>query len=625
MMPVGNLAKIVVSNTMRSPRHFVLSAFGIVIGIATFVVFLASTEQVASVLEKIFPLDQVKVVAPSASLLGKDISKKLDDKIVETIRARKEVKAAVPRMNLAFPAFGRGNFEGSDLRFEVGGFSDGVDPTFVQDDERTRLYFKDWLADEKDPNRVACTPPPVEKDEVIQSPKAPPKSKQTKAPTSGWGDPLPAPSGDGSAGSAVGSAGSAEGPAGSASTGSAAAGSGSALSYGIGRSHVGPNRGATGAATVPSATPPGVGSAAPAGAGSAAPSGAGSAAPAGTGSAAPLEPPPIPGAPKGTHPRPGEVFIAGKNGEYFNPCPEPERYYCDEAARRCEHRIPIVMGPTMIELYNAQFAKSHGLPVIDADFVKWVTARGGLSAMRFSIGLGQTTIAGSNTTIKAKPRRVEGVLVGMSQRAMPIGMTMPIQYIQRWNKEYMGDEAASTYSSIIVTLKDRTQIAVFSQWLQDELDLRLEDSLGEKFATVLFVIRLVLVLISLVIIGISAINIAHNFFMQVTERRRELGLLRAVGATQHDVRLIVLGEAALIGLIGGILGVLLGMAIAAGIDYASAHYLPRFPYKPATWFNFKWWIWAGGLGCAAGFAVLGGYLPARRASTMEPAQALTQN
>src|SRR6188472_174415 len=133
MMPVGNLTKMVFANTMRSPRHFVLSAFGIVIGIATFVVFLASTEQVAHVLEKIFPLDQVKVVAPSASLLGKDISKKLDDKIVETIRARKEVKSAIPRMSLAFPAFGRGNFEGSDLRFEVGGFSDGVDASFVQD------------------------------------------------------------------------------------------------------------------------------------------------------------------------------------------------------------------------------------------------------------------------------------------------------------------------------------------------------------------------------------------------------------------------------------------------------------------------------------------------------------
>src|SRR5262245_37843894 len=142
MMPIGNLAKMVAANTMRSPRHFVLSAFGIVIGIATFVVFLASTEQVASVLEKIFPLEQVTVVAPSASFLGNDLRKKLDDNIVKTIQARPEVAQAIPRMSLAFPAFGRGNFEGKNLNFEVGGFADGVDPTFVHDDERTRELFK---------------------------------------------------------------------------------------------------------------------------------------------------------------------------------------------------------------------------------------------------------------------------------------------------------------------------------------------------------------------------------------------------------------------------------------------------------------------------------------------------
>src|SRR6202012_899660 len=82
MMPVRNLARMVVANTLRSPRHFIWSAFGIVIGISTFVLFLASTEQVAAVLEKIFPLDQVQVIAPRASLLGKDVSKKLDDAIV---------------------------------------------------------------------------------------------------------------------------------------------------------------------------------------------------------------------------------------------------------------------------------------------------------------------------------------------------------------------------------------------------------------------------------------------------------------------------------------------------------------------------------------------------------------
>jgi hypothetical protein len=510
------------------------------------------------VLEKIFPLEQVQVVAPRASLLGKDISKKLDDGIVKTILARPEVAQAVPRMNLSFPAFGRGNFEGNDLKFEVGGFADGVDPSHVQDDARIKELFKDWMSDDSDPHRVRC----VSAAQHVRPPPPP-------APA-----PTPAPAPDPAAGSAAGSC-----PA----------------------CPVCPAC----PSNEPEVDPDEV-------------------------IQSPKAPPkasqvPVPASVEAAKGMPPVSAPPGKNGEYFNPCPEPERYYCDDMTGRCEHRVPIVMSPTMIELYNGQFAKSHGLPVVDIDFVKWVTQRGGLSSMRFSIGLGQTTIAGSNTAIKRRPRRVEGVLVGVSSKAMPIGMTMPIQYIERWNREYMGEEAATTYSSIIVTLKDRNQIAPFSQWLQDELDLRLEDSLGEKFATVLFVIRLVLVLISLIIIGISAINIAHNFFMQVTERRRELGLLRAVGATQADVRRVVLGEAALIGLIGGLLGVLLGLGIAAAIDYASAHYLPRFPYKPTTWFNFKWWIWGGGLACAAGFAVLGGYLPARRASTMEPAQALTQN
>jgi len=518
MMPIGNLSRMVVANTLRSRRHFILSAFGIVIGIATFVLFLASTEQVAAVLEKIFPLDEVQVVAPRASFLGKDVSKKLDDAIVKTILARPDVLAALPRMNLSFPAFGRGDFEGNDLKFEVGGFADGIDASFVNDDPRTKELFKDWDSDATDKHRIACESAPVSADEVIQSPRAKPKNYT----------PPPPPPPD--AGSASGS---------------------------------------------------------------------------GAGSALPPKPPPPP--------------------EYFNPCPDPERYYCDDTDHTCHHRVPVVMSPTMIELYNGQFAKSHGLPIADADFVKFVTQRGGLNAMRFSIGLGLTTIAGTNTTIRHKPRRVEAVLVGISTKSMPIGMTMPIQYVQRWNREFLGEEAATAYSSIIVTLKDRNRLAPFGQWLQDDLDLRLEDSLGQKFATAIFVIRLVLVLISLVIIGISAINIAHNFFMQVTERRRELGLLRAVGATQTDVKLVVLGEAGLIGLIGGIMGVLIGVLLAKAVDYGSAHYLPRFPYKPTTWFHFSWWIWTGGLACAAGFAVLGGYLPARRASKMEPAQALTQN
>jgi putative ABC transport system permease protein len=473
MMPAGKLARVVAQNTLRSPRHFVLSVFGIVIGISSFVFFLGLSMGVRNVvLGKIFPIEQVQVVAPRASLIGKDVTKMLDDSIVQQIKGHDGVKDVVPRMGLVFPASGYGSFEGQELKFEVGGFADGVDPSLLAAPDsgpgtaaaKVAELFQDW--DSKDEGkRASCTPGP-------------------------------------------------------------------------------------------------------------------------------------------------------------RACADPERYYCDTSDRQCHHRVPVLVSPTLLELYNGQFAKSHGLPVI-GELEAFMVERGGLSRMRFSIGLGDTMVVGSNSNIDpSRQRVVEGMLVGIHPKANPIGLTMPIQYIERWNREFVGAEAASTYSSIIVTLQDKDDAAPFAAWLNESLDLRLEDSMGERFATAIFIVTSLFVMISLVIVTISAINIAHNFFMQVSERRREIGVLRAIGATRADVRLIILGEAALIGVIGGVLGVGLATAAAVGVDWLSLHLLPRFPFKPETYFDFQWWILAGGLAFSTVFCVIGGYLPALRASRMEPAQAL---
>jgi putative ABC transport system permease protein len=138
------------------------------------------------------------------------------------------------------------------------------------------------------------------------------------------------------------------------------------------------------------------------------------------------------------------------------------------------------------------------------------------------------------------------------------------------------------------------------------------------------VIRWVLLGIAFVIVIISAINIAHNFFMQVSERRREIGVLRAVGATRADVMAIILGESAVIGVVSGVLGVLLGFLASLLVDWGLA-LAPDFPFKPQTLFRFTWWNIAGSLSVSLAFCVLGGLLPARRASRMEPAAALAQN
>jgi ABC-type antimicrobial peptide transport system permease subunit len=278
----------------------------------------------------------------------------------------------------------------------------------------------------------------------------------------------------------------------------------------------------------------------------------------------------------------------------------------------------------LIELYNAQFAKTHGLPAI-GEFEEWYASRGGLERMRFYIHLGDTIVSGSTKRVEeSRQRQVDAMLIGVSNKAMRIGITVPIQYVRDWNREFLGDEAASQYSSIVVTLEDKDDVGPFAAWLREEpRDLRIEDSLGEQFATAISIVTWILLLISIVIVTISSINIGHSFFMQISERRREIGVLRAVGATRSDIRRIILGEAALIGVVGGLAGILLAWVISAVVDFAASQ-ARDFPFKPTTYFDFEWWILLGGLAFSIVFCVLGGFFPARRAARMAPAQALAQ-
>lgn len=461
-MTLGKLGRLVASNARRNRREFILSGFGIVVGVAAFVFFLALSMGVSNKVLEVFPLERVEVVAPRASLPGgMDMTKRMDESTVKAIVDQKVVgvETVVPRMAIAFPTAVSGYFGDAKLAMDFVG--DGVDPEFVRDDGISDL-FKDWETD-KTP-LLAC-----------QLPK--------------------------------------------------------------------------------------------------------------------------------------------------NKC--DGLYYCDKRDMKCHHRVPVVISRALIEVYNSQFAESRGLPVIGA-MEEFIVQRGGLTKMRLYIDLGQSAVAVSKKPLLGVPRRVEGVLLGISDRAVPIGATVPIEYVKRWNAEYVGEEAATAYSSIIVALTNKEDVAPFGQWLMNELDLRIEDSLGERFASIITIITLIFIIIALVIVTISAINIAHSFFMQVSERRREIGLLRSLGATQGDIRMMFVGEAALLGFVAGLVGVVLGLAIGVAGDWAFAEHTADFAFKPKTLFDFQMWIPASGMVVAVLFAVIGGALPARKAAKLQPAVALTQ-
>ena len=126
---------------------------------------------------------------------------------------------------------------------------------------------------------------------------------------------------------------------------------------------------------------------------------------------------------------------------------------------------------------------------------------------------------------------------------------------------------------------------------------------------------------------VAAIGIANTMAMAILERTREIGLMKAVGATNRDVLTIFLGEAAGIGFIGGLGGVLLGWSAGQVINVLALSYLAGQSAQqggppPSTAVYTPLWLPIFALVFATLIGLISGLYPALRAATMVPVSAL---
>jgi macrolide transport system ATP-binding/permease protein len=137
----------------------------------------------------------------------------------------------------------------------------------------------------------------------------------------------------------------------------------------------------------------------------------------------------------------------------------------------------------------------------------------------------------------------------------------------------------------------------------------------------LHVVELVLSGIGIVALAIAALGIANALFAAVRERRREIGVLKAIGARDRDVLRVFLLEAGMLGALGGLFGTVLGMGMAAGIAANANAYLHSQGLSGVA-LSVPWPLPLGAVLGSCIVALVAGALPARRAARLPAREAV---
>ena len=123
-------------------------------------------------------------------------------------------------------------------------------------------------------------------------------------------------------------------------------------------------------------------------------------------------------------------------------------------------------------------------------------------------------------------------------------------------------------------------------------------------------------------LAVASIGIVNTLVMAILERRREIGIMKAIGASDIDVKKLFFAEAGVMGALGGALGVALGWTIGRVINLGTNVYLRSQDLAPEQIWFVPWWLVGSAIAFAIVVSLLSGLYPAARAARLDPVQAL---
>ncbi|MBP3431573.1 MAG: ATP-binding cassette domain-containing protein [Clostridia bacterium] len=144
----------------------------------------------------------------------------------------------------------------------------------------------------------------------------------------------------------------------------------------------------------------------------------------------------------------------------------------------------------------------------------------------------------------------------------------------------------------------------------------IEDQLAGLFNSLSSVIGTSLIVISCISLLVSAMMILVVLYMSVSERTKEIGVLKSIGARRKDIKRIFTSESLLIGILSGIFGIIFSLILAGIISIVLSSLIGIAPI------SFRWWYFAVAIGVSILISMLSGLYPASKAAKLDPVESL---
>lgn len=144
----------------------------------------------------------------------------------------------------------------------------------------------------------------------------------------------------------------------------------------------------------------------------------------------------------------------------------------------------------------------------------------------------------------------------------------------------------------------------------------------EEIQQVFLYLNMALGLIGLIALTTASLGIANTMIMSINERRREIGVLKSLGADEGDIRRLFLVESGVIGLFGTASGILFGWGITRVASLVAQSFMEDKGIPPIDLFALPLWLVGISLAVGVGVSVVAGLYPAARAARVDPVEAL---